>query len=85
MKIFGSSRSAARVEDHHTPKKRGKGWMIALISVMSLLLVLVGVAVYILCFYAEAPDPVGPTFSDETIDPDTGNVVERPTEPVEDP
>jgi len=59
--------------------------MIALISVMSLLLVLVGVAVYFLYFYAEAPDPVGPTFSDETIDPDTGNVVERPTEPVEDP
>jgi len=52
---------------------------------LTVILVLVGVAVYFLYFYAEAPDPVGPTFSDETIDPDTGNVVERPTEPVEDP
>jgi len=85
MKIFGSSRNAARVEDHHTPKKRERVWKIALISLLSLLLIFVGVIIYLLNFYAEAPDPVGPTFSDETIDPDTGDVVDRPSDTTEDP
>lgn len=85
MKIFGSSRGAARVDGHHSPKKRGRGWLIALIVLLSLLVILVGAAVWFLNFYAEAPDPVGPTFSDDTIDPDTDAVVDRPVTPVDPP
>lgn len=85
MKIFGNSRSAARVEDHQSPGKHKSVWKIVLISLLSLLLIIVGVIIYFLRFYAEAPDPVGPTFSDETIDPDTGNATDRPTDTTEDP
>lgn len=85
MKLFGSCRSAARVDGHTSGKKKMSGWKIAIIVLLALLLLLVGVVVWFLNFYAEAPDPVGPTFSEDTIDPDTGNTVVRPDEPVKDP